>query len=161
MLLPVQRYDEKGNIKRRGHRSGIDLTFSAPKSVSILSYRDSRINDAFKIALRTTLDHVEKEFAYTQTKERSGFVRAEKTNSLLWSTFVHDTSRELDPQLHCHCVLLNLTQNTSGKFKTTLNDSIYKNKLYIGQHFRSQLARELQNIGYEIEVSDRSKGFLK
>jgi conjugative relaxase-like TrwC/TraI family protein len=153
--------DEKGNIKRRGHRSGIDLTFSAPKSVSILSYRDSRINDAFKIALRTTLDHVEKEFAYTQTKERSGFVRAEKTNSLLWSTFVHDTSRELDPQLHCHCVLLNLTQNTSGKFKTTLNDSIYKNKLYIGQHFRSQLARELQNIGYEIEVSDRSKGFFE
>jgi conjugative relaxase-like TrwC/TraI family protein len=31
----------------------------------------------------------------------------------------------------------------------------------ISAAFRSQLARELQNIGYEIEVSDRSKGFFE
>lgn len=153
--------DENGNIKKHGHRSGIDLTFSAPKSVSILSYHDSRINSAFNAALKSTLDHVEREFAYTQTKDRSGKVHAEKTDSLLWSTFLHDTSRELDPQLHCHCVLMNLTRDNSGKFKTLHNDSIYKNKIYLGQHFRTQLAREMQNLGYEVEISDRKKGFFE
>lgn len=153
--------DGDGKIIKHGHRSGIDLTFSAPKSVSILSYHDPRINNAFKEALKTTLNHIEQEFAHTQTKDRSGVVHAEKTNKLLWSTFVHDTSRELDPQLHCHCVLMNLTQNSAGKFKTLHNDPLYKNKMYLGQHFRTQLAQEIQKLGYSIEVSDRKKGFFE
>ncbi len=153
--------DDQGNIKKHGHRSGIDLTFSAPKSVSILSYHDARINGAFKNALKSTLDHAEQEFAHTQTKDRSGKVHAEKTDKLLWSTFVHDTSRELDPQLHCHCVLMNLTQDSQGKFKTLQNDPMYKNKMYLGQHFRSQLAGEIKKLGYSIEVSDRKKGFFE
>jgi len=153
--------NDDGTLKRHGHRSGIDMTFSAPKSVSILSYHDSRINDAFKNALKTSLDHIEQEFAHTQTKDKSGAVHAEKTDKLLWSTFVHDTSRELDPQLHCHCVLLNLTQDATGKMKTLQNDPLYKNKMHLGQHFRSELAKEIQKIGYQIDVTDRKKGFFE
>lgn len=150
-----------GSIRKNGHRSGIDLTFSAPKSVSILSYQDPRINEAFNKALHKTLDYIESEFAHTQTKDRAGVVHAEKTDSLLWSKFVHDTSRELDPQLHCHCVLMNLTKDQKGTFKTLHNDPLYKNKMFLGQHFRGQLAEEIKALGYKIDVSDRKKGFFE
>jgi len=153
--------DDQGNVKKHGHRSGIDLTFSAPKSVSILSYQDPEINTAFRKAVKTTLNHIESEFAHTQRKVKRGVVHAEKTSELLWSTFVHDTSRELDPQLHCHCVLMNLTRDKEGKLKTLHNDPLYKNKMYIGQHFRNQLAEEIKKIGYAIEVTDRKKGFFE
>lgn len=153
--------NDDGSIKKNGHRSGIDLTFSAPKSVSILSYQDPRINQAFNKALNNTLDYIEKEFAHTQTKDRAGVVHAEKTDKLLWSKFVHDTSRELDPQLHCHCVLMNITQNQDRIFKTLHNDALYKNKMFLGQHFRGQLAEEIRALGYKINVSDRKKGFFE
>ena len=153
--------DEDGKVKKHGHRSGIDLTFSAPKSVSILSYHDSRVNEAFQAAVRVTLDHIEKEFAHTQTKDKQRKVHAEKTDKLLWATFEHGTSRELDPQLHCHCVCMNITKNSEGKLKTVHNDPLYKNKMYMGQFFRSQLAEELQKIGYAIDVTDRKKGFFE
>lgn len=153
--------DDNGNIKKQGHRAGIDLTFSAPKSVSILSYHDPRIDEHFKIALKKTLDNIQKEFAFTQRKDRSGMVHAEKTDNLLFATFLHDTSRELDPQLHCHCVLMNITEDSKGKTKTILNDAFYKNKMYIGQQFRNNLSVEMQNLGYQIDVSDRKKGFFE
>ena len=153
--------DENGKIKKHGHRSGIDLTFSAPKSVSILSYQDSRVIESFQAAVKATLDHIEKEFAHTQTKDKQRKVHAEKTDKLLWATFKHGTSRELDPQLHCHCVCMNITKNSEGKLKTLHNDPLYKNKMYMGQFFRSQLADEMQKIGYSIEVTDRKKGFFE
>jgi conjugative relaxase-like TrwC/TraI family protein len=153
--------DENGNVKKHGHRSGIDMTFSAPKSISILSYQDSRINGAFRAAVRRTLDHIEKEFSHTQIKDKERKVHAEKTDKMLWATFEHGTSRELDPQLHCHCVCMNITKNSEGKLKTVLNDPLYKNKIYMGQFFRLLLAEEIQKIGYAIEVTDRKKGFFE
>ena len=153
--------DEEGNIKKHGHRAGIDLTFSAPKSVSILSYADPQVEVAFKAALQITLNHIEQEFAHTQTKDKAGKVRAEKTKKMLFSTFMHGTSRELDPQLHCHCVCLNITKDSEGTLKTLHNDPLYKNKMYIGQYFRSQLAQEVQKIGYQIDITDRKKGFFE
>lgn len=153
--------DADGNVKKNGHRAGIDLTFSAPKSVSILSYADPNIQAAFKSALQSTLDHIEQEFSHTQTKDKQGKVHAEKTDKMLFSTFVHETSRELDPQLHCHCVCLNITQDSKGKLKTLHNDPLYKNKMYLGQYFRSQLANEIQKVGYQIEITDRKKGFFE
>ena len=152
---------EDGKVKKHGHRSGIDLTFSAPKSVSILSYHDPRINEAFKTALKVTLNHVEKEFAYTRIKDKKGNAIAVRTNNLLWATFDHDTSRELDPQLHTHCVLMNMTEGPSGEIKTIHNEALYNNKMFLGQLFRNQLAQEIKNAGYAIEITDRKKGFFE
>ena len=152
---------EDGKVKKHGHRSGIDLTFSAPKSVSILSYHDPRINKAFETALKATLDHVEKEFAYTRFKDKKGNATAVQTDDLLWATFTHDTSRELDPQLHTHCVLMNMTEDSSGEIKTIHNEVLYNNKMFLGQLFRNQLAQEIKNAGYAIEITDRKKGFFE
>jgi len=155
--------DANGKVKKTGHMSGLDLTFSAPKSVSILSYQDPHIQDAFKEALKETLDYAEKNYAYTQKKDKRGNVTAEKTGNLLWGTFVHTTSRELDPQLHCHCVLMNVTQDKKhpDKFKTLHNSLFYDNKMYLGLVFRTQLAEKLKNLGYTIDITDQKKGLFE
>jgi len=155
--------DANGKVKKTGHMSGLDLTFSAPKSVSILSYQDPHIKEAFNEALKETLDYTEKNYAYTQKKDKRGKVTAEKTGNLLWGTFVHTTSRELDPQLHCHCVLMNVTQDKThpDKFKTLHNSLFYENKMHLGLVFRTQLAEKLKNLGYTIEITDQKKGLFE
>lgn len=152
-----QKYKGTETLK---HRSGIDLTLSAPKSVSILSYSDTRIEQAFHSALHSTLDHAEQEFSQTRHKSK-GIIRYENTENALFSTFTHRTSRELDPQLHAHCILFNLTKSETGDIKTVHNDKFYKNKMYLGQLFRNNLAVEVQKLGYQVEVTDRKQGFFE
>src|SRR5579863_10483528 len=41
------------------HRSGLDLTFSAPKSVSVLSLADERLLEAHHFAVAQTLQYIE------------------------------------------------------------------------------------------------------
>jgi len=155
-----------GTIVKYGHRSGIDMTFSAPKSVSILSYKDKKIEQCFQKVLKETLDFVEKEYSVqrikTRTKENpEGKITTEKTGNMLFSTFTHRTSRELDPQLHAHCVMFNLTKSKNGEIKTISNDAVFKNRNFIGQYFRNQLAKEIKTLGYDVEVTDRKKGFFE
>ena len=110
----------EGKRVHGGHTSGIDLTFSAPKSVSVLSYADDRIEEAFTRAMHNTLSHVEGEFARTRSKIQSE-IRVDRGEALCFSTFTHRTSRELDPQLHAHCVLMNMTRDENGRIKALLD----------------------------------------
>jgi len=143
------------------HSSGIDMTFSAPKSVSVLSYQDERIRLAFDEALNKTLDYAEKNFTQTRHKSGKGFVSYETTGSAAFAVFNHQCSRELDPQLHAHCVLMNLTKSENGKIMSGHNSKFYKNKMFIGQYFRNELAIEIQKLGYQVSVTDRKKGLFE
>jgi conjugative relaxase-like TrwC/TraI family protein len=142
------------------HRSGIDLTFSAPKSVSILACHDKRLEEAFHRALGNTVDHIEENFLQTRHKHK-GKMFFEKTEKSLVASFTHKCSRELDPQLHAHCVVFNMTKSKNGQIMAMLNDQLYNNKMYLGQHFRNELAIEIKKLGYDISVTDRKLGFFE
>lgn len=151
-----------GSINKDGesiHRSGIDLTFSAPKSVSILSYKDTNIEKAFNKSVEKALSHIEENFARTRFKDKNKISHVIESDKLLFAKFSHRTSRELDPQLHTHCVCFNITNGEMGKFKTMHNDEIYLNKMYLGQYFRNELNKNIQELGYKTKVSDRKNGF--
>ena len=150
-----------GKLKRHGHNAGNDLTFSAPKSVSLMALADHRITYCFDKAIQQTLSTIESQFAQTRVREKNGKAKIVKTEKLLWATFGHETSRELDPQLHQHCLLLNMTQQKNGKFSALHNNTIIKNKLFLGQMFRNNLSIHLQEIGYSINVTDEKKGFFE
>ena len=62
-----------------------------------------------------------------------------KTDNLVMARFNHYESRELDPQLHSHIVLMNLTKGDDGKWRSIETGDIYKNQLYIGQTYRNEL----------------------
>ena len=67
------------------------------------------------------------------------------------ATFTHDTSRNLDPQLHTHAVIANMIRGGDGKWRTMTNEKLYSSKMLIGAMYRSELARELTSLGYGIE----------
>ena len=136
------------------HRPGRDLTLSAPKSVSLaaLASGDDRVTAAHDRAVERTLAWVEKSAVETRMKDPSSgrMVRA-GGQKMVAATFRHDTSRNLDPQLHTHAVLANMVQGGDGKWRTMANEKLYASKMLIGALYRSELARELGNLGYAIE----------
>ena len=136
------------------HRPGRDLTLSAPKSVSLLALvvGDARAIRAHNVAVARTLDWVERNVAETRMSEpgTGQMVRAGDQKTLV-ATFRHDTSRNLDPLLHTHAVIANMVKGTDGKWRTMSNEKLYSNKMLIGAIYRTELAGELERIGYRIE----------
>jgi conjugative relaxase-like TrwC/TraI family protein len=145
---PVLDMDCK--IKKIGHRAGCDMTYSAPKSVSALAYKDEKIVKIFMEAVTETNEYAEQRYAYKQTKQTSGYVTADRVEGLVWAKFLHRTSREKDPQIHCHCFLMNVAKEKSGKYKTVNTDPIFKHQKHLGLVFRAKLAKKLKGLGYAI-----------
>ena len=75
------------------------------------------------------------------------------------AVYHHDTSRELDPQLHTHAVAANLTYDgVEGRWKALQASDIYEQRAYLTEVYRNALAREVRSLGYEIEDRRSSKG---
>ena len=136
------------------HRPGRDLTFSAPKSVSIAALvgGDARIVDVHDRAVQATLAWVEKHAVLTRMRdpETGRMVRVGDQKSVV-ATFRHDTSRNLDPQLHTHSVVANMVQGEDGKWRTMANEGLYERQKLIGAIYRNGLAAGLAKLGYGIE----------
>lgn len=154
------RFQIQAGGKDHKHSAGVDLTFSAPKSVSIagLILDDKRVIQAHNAAVDKALDYIEKHYTNVRVKENNQ-VRSEYTGNLLAAKFQHVSSRELDPQLHTHCLVLNMTINEDRKVRAMDYKAIYDTKLLLGQMYRSELAANLKELGYQIETD--SKGLFE
>nr|WP_241389713.1 MobF family relaxase [Serratia marcescens]ULG13112.1 hypothetical protein 1573p1_00052 [Serratia marcescens] len=138
------------------HQPGIDLTFSAPKSVSVLALvaGDTFLIGAHKRAVAATLNELEK-FASTRTMT-DGVSALEQTGNLVVATFLHDTSRNLDPQLHTHAIVANATLAAGGwktlssdtKAGSGFNNILWKEQVSIGAMYRGFMRGELEAAGY-------------
>jgi conjugative relaxase-like TrwC/TraI family protein len=131
-------------------RIGIDFTFSAPKSVSIqaLVGGDGEIVKAHDRAVQRAMEAAE-ERAQAR-KKVNGRSQIETTGNLIVAKFRHETSREKDPQLHTHAVVMNLTRRSDGQWRALKNDEIVKMTRYLGAVYRAELAAELQQLGYQV-----------
>ena len=136
------------------HRPGRDLTFSAPKSVSLAALvgGDLRIVDAHDRAVGRALDWFEANAAETRTQDSATgrMVRTGNQKAVV-ATFRHETSRNLDPALHTHSVIANMLRGPDGKWRTMANERLYASKMLLGALYRSELAGELKTLGYGIE----------
>ena len=134
------------------HRPGWDMTFSAPKSVSIMAEvaGDRRLIAAHEHAVKTALGLAEQHFAATRIRE-DGSVRREATGNLVVASFRHGTSRAQDPQLHTHNVILNMTQDNKGQWRSLEPRAFYQMQKQMGAIYRQELAAGVQNLGYGIE----------
>ena len=135
------------------HRPGVDLTLSAPKSVSLeaLVHGNELVQSAHDAAMRATLDFVEERIVQTRvwnrTKQRMERVYAP---TLVAATFRHAASRNLDPQLHTHCVIANMTRDTNGKWRSIETGDLKRNDKLIGAFYRNELARRLRQLGFAL-----------
>ena len=145
------RRDKDGNIH---HRPGRDVTLSAPKSVSLAALvgGDDRVIAAHDAAVSRTLSWIERNAIETRMQDRAtGTMMRFGGQKMVAATFRHDTSRNLDPQLHTHCVIANRVRGGDGKWRTMVNDGLYHNKMAMGAVYRAELAQGLGRLGYRIE----------
>lgn len=136
----------------RDHRPGWDLTFAAVKSVSIVSLvgGDTRLVEAHHAAVKAALAVIEKEFIETRVKVK-GQVHIERTGNMVAALFRHETNRDQEPHLHTHCVVLNATRRTDGKWGSLETREIFKYQKRLGELYRIELAQRVVALGYEIE----------
>ena len=157
-----KRLGKRGREGEIHHRPGRDLTFSAPKSVSLAALvgGDDRIVGAHDRAVAGALDWFERNAAETRMQEPgSGPGQARSTGRMVRAggqktviaTFRHDTSRNLDPALHTHSVIANMLLGPDGKWRTMANERLYASKMALGALYRNALAGELARLGYGIE----------
>ena len=142
------------------HRAGWDCTFSAPKSVSVLwalSDEATRlsIEKAHESAIATALGYIETHAAFT--RRGHGGAETEAVAGLVSAAFKHFTSRAGDPQLHTHCIVMNLAPRVDGSFGTIDSKHLYDHKMAAGAIYRMALGTALVQQGYEL--SSAQHGF--
>ncbi|MCX7070047.1 MAG: conjugative relaxase [Gammaproteobacteria bacterium] len=153
-----------GTIREAGgpveHRLGYDLTFSAPKSVTLVAELggDKAVIEAHQSAVRTALGWIESNIAATRVKS-SGEIHREATGNLVIATFQHDTNRNHDPQLHTHSVVINATERDDGKWRSLDGKAFFESQNASTAVYRSALALELQRLGYQLETEGRDGSF--
>jgi conjugative relaxase-like TrwC/TraI family protein len=135
------------------HRAGWDLTFSAPKSVSLTALvgGDERVRDAHRASVVVALDELEH---YVQARIGRNHP-AETTGRWVAATFEHDSARPVDgyaaPQLHTHVVVFNVTETAEGNTRALQPRELYKSQQYATGIYRSELALGLKELGYDVE----------
>ncbi|MBK5071629.1 conjugative relaxase [Budviciaceae bacterium CWB-B4] len=134
-------------------RMGLDLTFSAPKSVSMqaLIGDNQAILAAHSAAVRQALQHVEPLIAARRKVDGKSY--RERTGNMVAGLFRHEMSRAKDPQLHTHAVVLNVTQRHDGAWRALSNDAIFQVQHQIDAIYKMYLARELQALGYSLHIA--------
>ena len=142
------------------HRPGRGVTLSAPKSVSLMALvgGDERIVAAHDRAVTRTLAWIERNAVESrmQDKATGAMVRAGH-QKMVAATFRHDTSRNLDPQLHTHAVIANMVQGEDGKWRTMVDDGLFAGKMAIGAIYRGELTEGAQGAGVR-DREDTPKG---
>ncbi|HEX4045775.1 MAG TPA: MobF family relaxase, partial [Gammaproteobacteria bacterium] len=161
----------EGAIK---HRPGWDLTFSAPKSVSILALigGDKRLIEAHREAVSEALSYVEKNCSQARIKS-AGEIKHQNTNNLVASLFHHDLSRAKDPQLHTHSVVMNMTERSDGKWRSLASqigkygetaqgevngfiERVRHHNRFFSKVYEAELAYRVKQLGYEITTDTKS-----
>lgn len=133
-----------------------DFTLSPPKSVSLIGLcRDDRIIALHAEAVQRALVELEK-LAETRVR-KSGQRGARVTGNIVAAAFRHDTSRELDPHLHTHCVVFNATHDSvENHWKALEVHGMYRAQKFVENYYFHELARGLRALGYAIENEGRA-----
>lgn len=155
-LVPGRTMSHAGTDK---HVPGIDLTFSAPKSVSIAALVSERkeLVSAHDEAVRETLDYIEKH--YVKTRRQVDGKIEQVSAGMIAGVFRHDTSRRLDPNMHSHAVLPNMVKNEDGTTTALDNRQIFKMQFAMSQMYRGLLATKVAEQGWSVERYGREGYF--
>jgi conjugative relaxase-like TrwC/TraI family protein len=141
-------------------RAGWDATFNAPKSISIqgLVGGDDSLIEAHRKAVSRALEELE-HYALSRRHGGSEWV---VTGNVVAARFDHVAARPPssvedgygpDPHLHTHVVIANMTRRPDGEWRGLDPVEIYRAQSFATAIYRSELAREVQRLGYRIKVA--------
>lgn len=165
IALMEGRHPRSGKWLRRegaggGRGGGIDLTFSAPKSVSTVwalgdEMTRQEIEAAHAAAVEQAIAHLT-EHVPTVRRRHEGQVLEEPAIDLIAAEYRHTTARGViegeapDPQLHSHVVITSAVRE-DGQIVAVASRPIFRAAREVGAYYRSALAQELAQRGYAIE----------
>lgn len=151
--------EKLGVRERDGRRLCFFGQISAPKDVSIayLVGGDQRIAHWWQEAVAETLKEIE---ALVATRVRTKGANEDRlTGNMIAAVVTHDASRALDPQLHTHVCLMNLTYDAAeNRWKSVQPSGFYHHPGYFREVCYNKLADRLLSAGYELEPA-RQVGF--
>lgn len=145
--------------KNDDRRVGYDISFHAPKSVSLAYFLtgDERIRDMFIEAVRETMRDIESHMA---TRVRLGGANHDRvTANMLWAEYTHFTTRPVDgiadPHMHVHNFAINCTwDQDEARCKAGQFVEIVRNAPYFQDAFHTRFAQKLGDLGYPITPTE-------
>ena len=150
-----------------GRGGGIDLTFSAPKSVSAVwalgddaQRRDMEV--AHAAAVQEALGYLT-EMVPTVRRRYGGQVVEEPARELVAAEYLHTTARGVmdgdapDPQLHSHVVVTSAVRD-DGRIVAVASRPIFRSAREVGAFYRSALADQITQRGYAIDAGTGNHG---
>jgi conjugative relaxase-like TrwC/TraI family protein len=132
---------------------GFDVTFSAPKSVSVLlgigeEPLRREIRGAHEAAVADALGYLERHAAVGR-RGRSGAISV-RGGGFVAAAFRHRLSRPGDPQLHTHVLIANLTLGPDGRWTALDGRHVYRHGKTAGYLYEARLRAELtRRLGVE------------
>lgn len=143
-----------------GRGGGIDVTFSAPKSVSTVwalgdPWQREQIEGAHARAVESTVRYMRDQVPVVR-RRYGGQVVEEHAKDVIAAEYRHTTARGVsgaqapDPQLHSHVVISGAVREDE-RIVAIASRPIFRSARELGAFYRSSLAEELAGEGYEIE----------
>ncbi len=139
-------------------RMGKDLTFNAPKSVSLAALvgGDRRILEAHDRANQRAMRFIQERFV--TARYGKGGKTVERTGEAVWASYRHEDTRtaggQADPHLHTHNILLNVTRGRDGKLRALDIDFGVDGVKLAGAVYQAELAKELLAAGYQLRQTE-------
>lgn len=142
---------------------GVDITFSCPKSVSILQAVSPEYREIVNRCLSEVTDEmitlIEKKFI--RTRRGYGGKSLEYTQNILAAGINHEINRNDELDRHIHIFIPNMTLTQDGKILTIDIKYLMKKQKLFGAIARAKLASKLQREGIELEFDDLDKGIYR
>ncbi len=139
---------------------GYDLTYSVPKSISIAwAAADDEgkaiIEDALHQSVGKALGYIE-DNAIAVRRGRG----QEPGDGMIAASFLHDTSRELEPQLHVHVVVANMATSPDGRVQALDGRGPYAHASTSGHIAEAEIQSILNRQGYAFTETRRGIAHL-
>jgi conjugative relaxase-like TrwC/TraI family protein len=154
LVAPKITHNKEGNDVEH-HRAGNDLTFSAPKSVSVgYAAGNLELKEIWDQAVVNTMKHIEEHYSQYRSGDGVG-----SSGTIVAAKFDHVTSRALDPEVHSHVFLLNMTRvpGSGGKWKANEPKNIYTDKISLGMLARQEAMHLYHQAGYQTYFTYRQQ----
>ena len=158
----VKDFDNAIISMKNSKRVGYDICFSPPKSISIAIILNDKMGKEILSIHEQVVSNILKLIeSNVETRVTTKAITERiKTGKFAVMKFHHYVSREQDMQIHIHAVILNITKYNK-KYYAISNENIYYNKLLYQRLYHNQLAKALQKAGYNLYVTNFSKGFFE
>ncbi len=138
------------NVIGSERRAFHDFTFSAPKTFSVAAVTGGM--EVVRAWHRQAVMKAAKEMEHwtTYRTNRAGVMEAHQSGNFCAAWYAHDANRALEPQLHDHLVIFNMTMGEAGKNYALESKAFFDRVNYLTAIYRDELAAQAQRAGVEI-----------